>query len=45
MHITTHIDISLRVIIYLAINNGELATISEIAEKPNLSRNHLVKVA
>jgi len=44
MQLTLHTDYSLRVLIYLAQKNGELATISEIADFYRISRNHLVKV-
>jgi len=44
MQLTKHTDISLRVMIHLALNSGERATIKEIAEIYNVSQNHLVKV-
>ncbi len=44
MHLTKHTDISLRVLMYLGINKGEICNISDIAKKINVSRNHLVKV-
>lgn len=43
MQLTLHTDYALRVLLYLAQKN-ELATISEIADFYQISRNHLVKV-
>lgn len=44
MQLTLYTDYSLRVLIYLGLKEDELATISEIADSYNISRNHLVKV-
>jgi len=44
MHITRYTDYSLRVLIYLAANNNQLATINEIAQSYNISKNHLMKI-
>lgn len=45
MQLTLYTDYSLRVLIYLSQKKqGELATITEIAEFYGISRNHLVKV-
>ena len=44
MQLTLHTDYSLRVLIYLAQKGDTLATISEIANFYEISRNHLVKV-
>ncbi len=44
MQLTKHTDISLRVLMYLAAFPEELGTVREIAERFNVSRNHLVKV-
>jgi len=44
MQLTLYTDYSLRVLIYLGLKQGELVTISEIAEHYDISRNHLVKV-
>lgn len=44
MQLTQYTDYSLRVLIYLAQKNEEMATVSEIAEYHGISRNHLVKV-
>ncbi|QSP94908.1 Rrf2 family transcriptional regulator [Marinobacter salinisoli] len=44
MHITRYTDYSLRVLIYLAVQNKRLTTIQEIADQYDISRNHLMKV-
>ncbi|UTH72615.1 Rrf2 family transcriptional regulator [Chromobacterium sp. IIBBL 290-4] len=45
MQLTRFTDIGLRVLMYLtALAPGQLATIPEIAERFEISRNHLVKV-
>ena len=44
MQLTLHTDYALRVLVYLAQKPDRLATISEIAEFYQISRNHLVKV-
>lgn len=44
MHITQHTDYALRVLIYLGENTERLATISEISERFEISRSHLMKV-
>ena len=44
MHITRYTDYSLRVLIYLAINQDRLCTISEIAQGYAISKNHLMKI-
>lgn len=45
MRITRYTDYSLRVLIYLGLKGeGELATIGEVAERYDISRNHLMKV-
>lgn len=43
MQLTQYTDYALRTLLYLAVTN-ENATITEIAERYNISRNHLVKV-
>ncbi len=44
MQITYYTDYSLRVLMYLAVNHDRLVTISEIADRYDVSRDHLVKV-
>lgn len=44
MQLTSYTDYALRVLIYLAISPNSQATIPEIADFFNISRNHLVKV-
>jgi len=45
MRLTNYTDYSLRVLIFLALKKeDELGTIKEIAEKYNISKNHLMKI-
>lgn len=45
MRLTQYTDYSLRVLIYLAMqNNDQLANIKDIADKYTISKNHLMKV-
>ena len=45
MQLTRHTDFSLRVLIYLSLNeNKELVTINEISENFNILKNNLTKV-
>lgn len=44
MRLTTFSDYTLRVLIYLAINQDRLCTIQEIADSYSISQNHLMKV-
>lgn len=44
MHITRYTDYSLRVLIYVALKGEQRSTITEIAERFHISRNHLMKV-
>lgn len=44
MRLTHFTDLSLRLLMYLAVKPGGLATIQEVAERHSVSRNHLMKV-
>ena len=44
MQLTKHTDISLRVMMHLAVFPDELGTVKDIAQRYNISRNHLMKV-
>jgi Rrf2 family nitric oxide-sensitive transcriptional repressor len=44
MRITRYTDYSLRVLMYLGVKGEGLATIQEIADRYQISRNHLMKV-
>ncbi|SFU51598.1 RrF2 family transcriptional regulator [Halomonas korlensis] len=44
MHLTRFTDFSLRVLMYLAVKGEQRSTIAEIAERFDISRNHLMKV-
>jgi Rrf2 family nitric oxide-sensitive transcriptional repressor len=45
MRLTRQTDYSLRLLIYLALAEGRLVTIAEVAENFQVSRNHLMKIA
>ncbi len=45
MYLTRHADYTMRLLIYLAIDDKNTATIRQIARHYGISRNHLVKVA
>lgn len=45
MRLTVYTDYALRVLMYLALKKDRLATIAEIAESYDISKNHLMKVA
>ncbi|MEQ9640328.1 MAG: Rrf2 family transcriptional regulator [Alphaproteobacteria bacterium] len=45
MRLTVQTDYALRLLMFLAQRQGELATIAEIAARYGISRNHLMKVA
>lgn len=45
MRLTQYSDLGLRLTMYLALRNGEPATIGEASERLAVSRNHLVKVS
>jgi Rrf2 family transcriptional regulator, nitric oxide-sensitive transcriptional repressor len=44
MQLTYYTDYSLRVLMYLAVHHDRMVNISEIADRYDISRNHLVKV-
>ena len=44
MRLTLHTDYALRVLIHVAIADGKLITISDIAESFDISKHHLMKV-
>ncbi len=44
MRITRYTDYSLRTLIYVALKGENISTIQEIAERYNISKNHLMKV-
>lgn len=44
MQITSYTDYALRVLLYLAMSQNKQASISEVADFFNISRNHLVKI-
>lgn len=45
MRLTVHTDYAMRVLMYLAVEEGRLVTIEEMAAAHGISRNHLMKVA
>jgi Rrf2 family nitric oxide-sensitive transcriptional repressor len=45
MRLTLYTDIALRLLMYLALEPGRLATIEDVARRYGVSRNHLMKVA
>ncbi len=44
MQLKRYTDYSLRVLIYLAVKQGEIVTVNEIARSYNISRHHIAKV-
>ncbi len=44
MNITRYTDYSLRVLIYLAVCERETVTIKEVADRYDISKNHLMKI-
>jgi Rrf2 family nitric oxide-sensitive transcriptional repressor len=45
LRLTVYTDYSLRLLMYLALNDDGLATIAEVADSYGISKNHLMKVA
>lgn len=45
MRLTLHTDYALRMLVYLAVNEGRPARVADVAESYGISRNHLLKVA
>lgn len=45
MRLTAHTDYALRMLMYLTVNSDRWVTISEIAGRFDISKNHLMKVA
>jgi len=45
VRLTTYTDYGLRLLMYVALKGGELATIQEVADAYGISKNHLMKVA
>lgn len=45
MRLTVYTDYALRLLMYLAVKQEGLATIAEVAERYDISKNHLTKVA
>ena len=45
MRLTVYTDYALRMLMYLALKDDQLATIAEIANSYDISKNHLMKVA
>ena len=45
MRLNVQTDYALRLLMHLAVNQGRLCTITEVAERYAISKNHLMKVA
>ncbi len=45
MRLTLHTDFAIRTLIYLALNQDRLVTISDISKQYDISKNHMMKVA
>lgn len=45
MQLTMHTDYALRLLIFLAVRQGQSATVQEVAEAYHVSTNHMAKVA
>lgn len=44
MHLTTYSDYAMRVLMYLGLQQDKLVTIAQVAERYDISENHLTKV-
>lgn len=44
MRLTVYTDYSLRLLMFVALKKGELATVQEVADAYGISKNHLMKV-
>lgn len=44
MQLTTHTDYALRLLVFLAVQEGEKGTIQQVARRFSISANHLAKV-
>ncbi|RAU20952.1 Rrf2 family transcriptional regulator [Paramagnetospirillum kuznetsovii] len=44
MRLTLHTDYAMRVLVHVGLRNGDLVTITEIADCYGISKNHLTKV-
>ena len=45
MRLTLHTDFAIRTLIYLALKQDQLVTISDISKQYDISKNHMMKVA
>lgn len=45
MKLTQYSDLGLRMLMYLALRNGESVTIQEVSERFAVSKNHMVKIS
>lgn len=45
MRLTLHTDYALRMLVYLALNEGRPSRVADVAQSYGISRNHLLKVA
>jgi len=45
MKLTQYSDLGLRLLMYLALRNGETATIQEVSDRFAVSKNHMVKIS
>ena len=45
MKLTHYSDLGMRLLMYLALNKGEVVTIQEVSDRFAISKNHLVKIS